>query len=498
MITAATPQRVRLIPWAKALVDKAGSYAEITPSKTGVRIIGRGVGAKEHHKAPVHGEVSCEIYRAATRYITVSGDVLLDAPLANIDEHIDAVRDELKKSKKQSKGNGHAKGETNELSPKLVSTLSIAGSGGYPSRSELLFAFLAEALRKKIKRETIADACLDEKYRGFGIFQHCRENGGRDYLLRQITHVVEKLSADAVARGNFTEDDFYAYLPQHNYIFVPTREFWPTASVNNVLTGLDGKPSEYLDRYKPVVQATWVPGLPMIIEDRIVADGGWIDRPHAKIMNLYRPPRLVLGDASKAGRWADHFRLIYPDTAEEMMDYFAHTVQKPQEKINYGVVLGGEPGIGKDTLLEPVKQAVGPWNFAEVSPAACFSDFNPFTKSVVLRVSEARDLGDHDRYGFYDHMKVYEAAPPDVLRVNEKHMREYYAFNVCRVVYTTNNKTTGLYLPAEDRRHLVDWSEKIKDEFDEAYWDNFWHSVHLRGRVRPRRGISDGARPVAL
>lgn len=140
-----------------------------------------------------------------------------------------------------------------------------------------------------------------------------------------------------------------------------------------------------------------------------------------------------------------------------------------------------EPGIGKDTLLEPVKQAVGPWNFAEVSPAACFSQFNPFAKSVVLRVSEARDLGDHDRYGFYDHMKVYEAAPPDVLRVNEKHMREYYAFNVCRVVYTTNNKTTGLYLPAEDRRHLVDWSEKIKDEFDEAYWDNFWHRYICEG-----------------
>ena len=166
--------------------------------------------------------------------------------------------------KKQSKGNGHDKGEKDELSPKLASTLSIAGSGGYPSRSELLFAFLAEALRKKIKRETIADACLDEKYRGFGIFQHCRENGGRDYVLRQITHVVQKLSADAVARGNFSEDDFYAYLPQHNYIFVPTREFWPAASVNNVLTGLGGKPSEYLDRYKPVVQATWVPGLPMI------------------------------------------------------------------------------------------------------------------------------------------------------------------------------------------------------------------------------------------
>jgi hypothetical protein len=43
-------------------------------------------------------------------------------------------------------------------------------------------------------------------------------------------------------------------------------------------------------------------------------------------------------------------------------------VQRPQEKINHALVLGGAQGIGKDTLLEPVKRAVGPWNFEGVSP----------------------------------------------------------------------------------------------------------------------------------
>jgi hypothetical protein len=27
-------------------------------------------------------------------------------------------------------------------------------------------------------------------------------------------------------------DDFYAYMPSHNYIFVPTRAPWPAGSVN--------------------------------------------------------------------------------------------------------------------------------------------------------------------------------------------------------------------------------------------------------------------------
>jgi hypothetical protein len=43
--------------------------------------------------------------------------------------------------------------------------------------------------------------------------------------------------------------------------------------------------------------------------------------------------------------------------------------------------------------------------------------FNSFVKSVILRVSEARDLGKLNRVQFYDHMKTYTASPPDVLRV---------------------------------------------------------------------------------
>jgi hypothetical protein len=28
-------------------------------------------------------------------------------------------------------------------------------------------------------------------------------------------------------------DDFYAYMPAHNYLYVPTRTPWPAASVNS-------------------------------------------------------------------------------------------------------------------------------------------------------------------------------------------------------------------------------------------------------------------------
>jgi len=40
--------------------------------------------------------------------------------------------------------------------------------------------------------------------------------------------------------------------------------------------------------------------------------------------------------------------------------------------------------------------------------------FNGFLKSVILLVNEARNLGNIDRFAFYDHMKAYTAAPPEV------------------------------------------------------------------------------------
>jgi hypothetical protein len=220
---------------------------------------------------------------------------------------------------------------------------------------------------------------------------------------------------------------------------------------------------------------TWAPGEPSIIKDRMISHGGWVARKNHTVFNHYRPPMIELGNAAEADRWLDHVRRVYPDDADHIVRWCAHRVQRPQEKINHALVLGGLQGIGKDTLLEPVKRAVGPWNFDEVSPQQLMGRFNGFLKSVILRVNEARDLGEVNRFQFYDHLKAYTAAPPDVLRVDEKNLREYNVLNCCGVVITTNHKTDGIHLPADDRRHFVAWSDLSKDDFVDNYWTGLWH-----------------------
>jgi hypothetical protein len=298
--------------------------------------------------------------------------------------------------------------------------------------------------------------------------------------------------ADASLRGPVSVEDFWAYMPMHSYIFAPSREMWPASSVNARIRPIslvdangdpvldkDGKPikvkaSNWLDQNRPVEQMTWSPGEPTLIKDRLISEGGWIDRAGCTVFNLYRAPQIDSGDANEAYVWLNHVQKVFPNDVDHIVRWLAHRVQYPEDKINHALVLGGPQGIGKDTLLEPVKHAIGPWNFLEVSPQHMLGRFNGFLKSVILRVNEARDLGDINRFQFYDHLKAYTAAPPDVLRVDEKNLREYSVPNCCGVIITTNHKSDGIYLPADDRRHYVAWSSLTKEDFQQAYWNRIW------------------------
>jgi len=354
-------------------------------------------------------------------------------------------------------------------------------------RSVAVFACASEMIQTGFCDDQIGGILINTSY---AISAHCLEqpNPGRA-IARVIVAARRRLLEDRDNEGSGVSlEDFYAYMPSHQYFFTPSGEFWPAASVNArlpraQLLANDGTPvsdangdpkfinaSTWLDKERPVEQMVWAPGLPKLITDRLVSGGGWIERPGASCLNHYLPPSVEEGDSAEAGKWIDHVRRLYPEEADHIISWLAHRIQHPEDKINHALVLGGSQGIGKDTLLEPIKYGVGHANFTEVSPAHMLGQFNGYLKSVILRISEARDLGDADRFKFYDHMKTITAAPPDVLRVNEKHLREYSVFNVCGVIITTNHKTDGIFLSPDDRRHFVAWSPLTKEDFTEEYW----------------------------
>lgn len=275
----------------------------------------------------------------------------------------------------------------------------------------------------------------------------------------------------------WTYDDFYHLRSQNKYLVAHDNSLWPAVSVNRELpmhnTGQKNAKGEWvyitatqwLQENRPVHQLVWSPGDEKVIEGRQLDNGGWIETDGYRAYNVYQPPIAAAGDASDVAPWLDHVHTVYPDDANHIISWLAHRVQKPHEKINHALVLGGYQGIGKDTIIEPALRAVGPQNCHEVTPAVLVGRFNNYVRSVILRISEAHDLGRIDRYDFYEHCKPLIAAPPFALRCDEKNLAETYVPNVMGVIITTNHKVDGLYLPEDDRRHYVCWSECRRDDF---------------------------------
>src|ERR1700738_2630515 len=118
-------------------------------------------------------------------------------------------------------------------------------------------------------------------------------------------------------------EDFYGDMKSRQFMYVPARELWPAASVDarippvpvrdvtgNAVLDEKGKPkkiaaSKWLATNRPVEQMTWAPGAPLVIRDKLISEGGWIECNGASVFNLYRQPTIQLGDASKAGLWLD-------------------------------------------------------------------------------------------------------------------------------------------------------------------------------------------------
>ena len=177
-------------PHAQGLIDRARPYCEITPSETGLRIIGVGSGEKVHkkQKVPNSNGVTVETYRKCERYITVTGNFLEGTPetLANIDPLADAVVVELDAAKGSSKKDDKkADAELNiediaADDPRLVSlgadwielgTQGIGITEKYSGdRSRAAMAFACECFRHSIHEDVIASCLMHWK-----IGEHVRD-----------------------------------------------------------------------------------------------------------------------------------------------------------------------------------------------------------------------------------------------------------------------------------------------------------------------------------
>jgi hypothetical protein len=316
-----------------------------------------------------------------------------------------------------------------------------------------------------------------------------------------ITEMPDPASTSATLPASCVPEDFVSLAPSRCCVYLPCKSLWPNASIDDrfgpvPLLKPDGSPvlnnrgkvvtiprTVWMARNRSVEKLVWAPGMPEFIHGKLAVDGGWVEKEGATSLNTFRPPNPKFGDPAQATRWVEHWYKLYPDEADHIIAWFACRVQRPEIMINHALLLGGAPKIGKDTLLEAVVKTVGEWNFRSIKLNDLVSKNNDYLQTIILRVNEARDVGEQgtvDRYRLYDHIKDTLTAPPSTLRVNIKYVPEFEIVKCLGMVITTNHRD-AFFLPPDDRRFFVAFSERRGEEFPAAYWNDFWGWYQVGG-----------------
>jgi predicted P-loop ATPase len=184
------PETGVIHPWATQLMEEAQTYAEITISGTGIRIIGYGEGERKHRQQDVGDGIKCESYRKPTgRYIVMTGCAILDKPLVNIDAVMDATIIALDALRDRERANNRTSGTQDD---ELAATILDGGLNRHGvSRSENLWWVIHELIRRGYDRAHVKKIITDRRN---GISSHIYDqNNPSQYADKQIIKATEDL-----------------------------------------------------------------------------------------------------------------------------------------------------------------------------------------------------------------------------------------------------------------------------------------------------------------
>lgn len=227
-----------------------------------------------------------------------------------------------------------------------------------------------------------------------------------------------------------------------------------------------------------VDDSIWHPGLPVIVTEHTIRNGRMIRDAQSTLFNTYRPP--VFKETTVSPRpWIEHCTELWNGPEAEVnyfFDYAAHMVQRPWEKPNAAIVTSGAQGIGKDAAIEPLRHVVGDDNCYDIKPINMDTEqFNGWAQAIIVILNEVKGGSrDNTSIDMYEKLKPYVASPPEYLQINEKFAKVRYVVNVMRLFITLND-FNDLYLPPDDRRHLILHSTRQQGWKDASYFEGLFN-----------------------
>lgn len=153
---------------------------------------------------------------------------------------------------------------------------------------------------------------------------------------------------------------------------------------------------------------------------------------------------------------------------DHVLCFFAYIVQNPGHRVNHALVIQGEQGIGKDSLIMAFEKLLGSQNVSQVTLQHVESAFNEwlFGKQLIV-FQEMLAAG---RRSVYNKLKTYITDP--IHTINTKHVSLQRIPNKAVYIFLTNYRH-ALSVDPSDRRMWV-WYSEMERQSPE-YYDRYYN-----------------------
>lgn len=325
---------------------------------------------------------------------------------------------------------------------------------------------------KTMIRRAVQDAPVKHDRPGTGP-QSIEHYMGDQYLDALIRAIREKEHTEKEAK----HDDYKEAVRRYTYIEDLDRFIDLDTMVFRTKSGItDGHAHQLVKlgdtlladgNLRRVSRITYKPGAPEFCED-YDPDTGKIFRAY----NKYVPPKIQLQDEKDAKWFVDHMEYICDGEAEAfdaIMDWLAHLVQFPDEKINFGILLQSPTSIGKSAILNVMSNILGMSNVnPNLQTSALMSDFTEWMSGKMLVCIEEIKDWEH-KFKIYNHMK--DLITGATVRINPKGLPAYSIPNRTNFFCLTNYED-AIPMDDNDRRFIIHFSKakfQSKEYYDELY-----------------------------
>jgi hypothetical protein len=148
-----------------------------------------------------------------------------------------------------------------------------------------------------------------------------------------------------------------------------------------------------------------------------------------------------------------HMQMLFPDTEERtiIMDFIAHTIKRPGDKINWALLIHGPEGVGKSYISSVVSLMLGE-NVRALTSSAIAGRFTGWATGAVLNVIEEIHISGESSYEMMDKMKPFISN--DVVQIEEKGRDHRTVPNMTNYIAFTNRKD-AVPIGEGDRRYTV-------------------------------------------